>query len=98
MNAVRIFNSKGADELVFLDIDASREKRKLPLVLIEKIGDEAYMPFTVGGGISNIEDIRTLLSIGTEKVAINTQAVENPQFIREAADVFGSSTIVVSIV
>ena len=97
MNAVRIFNGKDADELIFLDINASKEKRKLPLDLIEKIGDEAFMPFTVGGGIRSIEDIRTLLSVGTEKVAINTYAVESPEFIRKAADVFGSSTIVVSI-
>jgi len=97
INAVRIFNAKEADELVFLDINASTENRQLPLDLIEKIGDEAYMPFTVGGGIRSIEDIRTLLSVGAEKVAINSCAVENPQFIRQAADIFGSSTIVVSI-
>lgn len=97
INAVRIFNAKEADELVFLDIDASAQKRKLPLDLIEKIGDEAYMPFTVGGGIQSIEDIRAVLSVGAEKVAINSYAVENPQFVREAADVFGSSTIVISI-
>ena len=97
INAVRIFNAKEADELVFLDINASTESRKLPLDLIEKIGDEAYMPFTVGGGIRSIEDIRRVLSVGAEKVAINSYAVENPQFVREAADVFGSSTIVISI-
>lgn len=97
INAVRIFNAKEADELIFLDINASAENRKPPLDLIEKIGDEAFMPFTVGGGIKTIADIRALLSVGAEKVAINSHAVENPQFIREAADVFGSSTIVVSI-
>ena len=97
INAVRIFNAKEADELVFLDINASTENRQLPLDLIEKIGGEAYMPFTVGGGIRSIEDIRALLSVGAEKVAINSCAVENPQFIRQAADIFGSSTIVVSI-
>lgn len=97
INAVRIFNAKQADELVFLDINASSEKRKLPLDLIEKITDEAFMPFTIGGGIRTLEDIREALSRGAEKVAINTSAVEQPQFIRQAADVFGSSTIVVSI-
>jgi len=97
INAVRIFNAKEADELIFLDISATHEQRRPPLALIEKIGNEAYMPFTVGGGIRTIEDIRILLSLGAEKVAINTAAVENPAFIREAADVFGSSAIVVSL-
>ena len=97
MNAVRIFNAKEADELIFLDIDASKEQRKLPLDLITKIGDEAFMPFTVGGGISSIDDIRKILNAGAEKVSINTSAVEDPQFIRQASSTFGTSTIVVSI-
>ncbi|MBN1999830.1 imidazole glycerol phosphate synthase subunit HisF [candidate division KSB1 bacterium] len=97
INAVKIFNEKLADELVFLDITASRENRTISAELVEKIGDEAYMPFTVGGGIRTIDDIRKIINSGAEKVAINTQAVIEPQFIQKAADVFGSSTIVVSI-
>lgn len=97
INAVRIFNAKQADELVFLDINATNERRKLPLDLIEKIADEAFMPFTIGGGIRTIEDIRLALSRGAEKVAINSYAVEQPRFISRAADEFGSSTVVVSI-
>lgn len=97
INAVRIYNAKEADELIFLDITASAEQRTAPLDLIEKIADEAYMPFTVGGGIRSLSDIRTLLTLGAEKVSINTFAVTHPEFVREAADVFGSSTIVVSL-
>lgn len=97
INAVRIYNAKQADELVFLDIDASNDGRTPPLALIEKIADEAFMPFTIGGGVRSIEFIRTLLRTGAEKVAINSYAVENPEFIRQASDVFGASTIVVSI-
>jgi len=97
MNAVRIFNAKEADELIFLDINASAECRTISLSLVEKIGYEAYMPFTVGGGIGTVDDIRKIIHAGAEKVALNTAAIENPQFVREAADAFGSSTIVVSI-
>ena len=69
----------------------------IPLDFIEKVGDEANMPFAVGGGIKSIQDIRQVLKAGAEKVIINTHALENPFFIQEAADIFGSSTIVVSI-
>lgn len=97
MNAVKIFNDKRADELVFLDITASVENRLIPLDFVEKVGDEANMPFAVGGGIKSIQDIRQVLKAGAEKVVINTHAIENPTFIQEAADIFGSSTIVVSM-
>lgn len=97
MNAVKIFNDKRADELVFLDITASVENRLIPLDFVEKVGDEANMPFAVGGGIKSIQDIRHVLKAGAEKVVINTHAIENPTFIQEAADIFGSSTIVVSM-
>lgn len=97
INAVRIYNAKEADELIFLNINATKENRCPPVELIEKIADEAFMPFTVGGGIRTIEDIRKLLSAGAEKVSINSYAVENPEFIKRASDTFGSSTIVVSI-
>jgi cyclase len=97
MNTVRIFNAKEADELIFLDILATREKRKIQIDLIRKIGDEAYMPFTVGGGIDSISMIKEILNAGAEKVCINSYALKNPEFIKEASDTFGSSTIVVSI-
>jgi cyclase len=97
INAVKIFNDKKADELIFLDITASAENRLIPLDFVENVGDEANMPFTVGGGIRTIENIRKILNAGAEKVAINSFAVENPEFIKEASNIFGSSTIVVSI-
>lgn len=97
INAVRIFNAKEADELIFLDILATRMKRKIQLDLIKKIGDEAFMPFTVGGGIDSIAKIKEILNAGAEKVCINSHAFKDPGFIKEASDTFGSSTIVVSI-
>jgi imidazole glycerol-phosphate synthase subunit HisF len=97
INAVKIFNDLHADELVFLDITASKEKRKISLDFVRKVGDECNMPFAVGGGIRTIEDIREILNSGAEKVVINTAAAEKPDFIRQASEEFGSSTIVVSI-
>jgi cyclase len=97
INAVKIFNDLKADELIFLDILASKEKRKISLDFVKKVGDEANMPFGVGGGINSITDIREVINAGAEKVIINSYALSNPEFIRIAADEFGSSTIVVSI-
>lgn len=97
INAVRIFNDLKADELVFLDIEASKEKRLISIDFVKNVGEEANMPFAVGGGIRTLEDIRTILSVGAEKVVLNTIAVENPTFVRDAAEAFGSSTIVVCI-
>lgn len=97
MNAVRIFNESRADEIAFFDIHASREKRTIPLDLVRDIGEQADMPFAVGGGIRSLEDIRAVIGEGAEKVIINTAAVANPDFIREAAGFFGSSTIVACI-
>lgn len=97
INAVKIFNDKKADELVFLDINASKENRLISLDFVHKVGDEANMPFAVGGGIKSTDDIRQILSLGAEKVVINTAAFEKPDFIKEAADAFGSSTIVVCL-
>ncbi len=97
INAVKIFNEKRADELIFLDITASRQDRTISTQIVEKIGDEAYMPFTVGGGIRTIDDIRRTINSGAEKIALCSHAVLDPPFIRRAADVFGSSAIVVSI-
>jgi imidazole glycerol-phosphate synthase subunit HisF len=95
INAVKIFNDLKADELVFLDILASRENRTISLDFVKNVGEEANMPFAVGGGIKSLEDIRLILNAGAEKVVINTAANANSDFIRIAADVFGSSTIVV---
>jgi cyclase len=82
---------------VFLDITASKEKRKISLDFVRKVGDECNMPFAVGGGIRTIEDIHEILNSGAEKVVINTAAAEKPDFIRQASEEFGSSTIVVSM-
>lgn len=95
INAVRIFNDLRADELVFLDIQASKENRLISLDFVRDVGEEANMPFAVGGGIKTIEDIRAIINAGAEKVIINSAAIQNPQFIKEAAAYFGSSTIVV---
>ncbi len=97
INAVKVFNDLKADELIFLDILASKEKRKISLEFIRNVGDEANMPFAVGGGIRTIEDIREIINAGAEKVIINTYALENPDFIKAASEEFGSSTIVVSM-
>lgn len=97
INAVKIFNDKYADELVFLDINATKEKRCIDLDFIRKAGDEANMPFAAGGGIRTLGEIRKILEYGAEKVIINTYAIEKPEFIRQAADTFGTSTISVCI-
>jgi cyclase len=97
INAVRIFNELKADELVFLDIQASRESRLISLDFVRNVGEEARMPFAVGGGITSLDDIRSVLAAGAEKVVINSQAAADPDFVRRAADEFGSSTIVVCI-
>ncbi len=97
LNAVKIFNEKEVDELVFLDITATIEKKKPPLKFLAEVASECFMPLCYGGGIKSIEEIKEITAVGVEKVAINSHAVSNPEFIREAADIFGSSTIVVSI-
>lgn len=95
INAVHIFNDLHADELVFLDIDAGSQQRLIDPNLVKKIGEEADMPFAVGGGIRSVEHIRQLIAAGAEKVVISSYAVENPNFIRQASNEFGSSTIAV---
>lgn len=97
INAVRIFNDSMADEIVVLDILATRENRCISLDFVRDLGEEANMPFAVGGGIRSIEQIRQIINAGAEKVIIGAYAAENPDFIREASDTFGSSTIVVCI-
>lgn len=96
VNAVKIFNLKEVDELVFLDINASKNNTEPDYELIADIAAEAFMPFGYGGGVKNIEQIRKLLRVGVEKIIIN-KALENEDFIKEAVKVFGSSTIVASI-
>ncbi len=97
INAVRLFNDYRADELVFLDINASSEKRIISGELVRKIGDEAFMPFSIGGGITNIEQIRELLSLGAEKVVMNTIVPGNMSLIGQASKIFGSQSIMVSV-
>ena len=93
----RKYYEYGADELVFLDITASYEKRKTIIDLVEKVAKQIFIPFTVGGGISTIEDIRNLLKAGADKISINTAAINNPGLLKEAAEKFGSQCIVVAI-
>lgn len=95
-NAI-FYDKQGADELVFLDITASHEKRKIILDVVERTATDVFMPLTVGGGIKTLNDIRDLLNAGCDKVSINTTAVNNPEFIRQAAERFGSQCIVVAI-
>lgn len=97
INAVHIFNEKEVDELVFLDITATRERRGPPFELLERITTECFMPLCYGGGVRSIADVKKLVSMGVEKIAINSYAVERPSFIREAADVCGSSSVIASI-
>jgi len=97
INAVKIFNEKEVDELILLDITATTEKKGLQIRLISEIARECFMPLCYGGGICSIDDIREIYKLGIEKVSINTCAVENPLFIKSAADAFGSQSIVVSI-
>lgn len=97
VNAVKIFNRKGIDELSILDIGASKNKKEPDFELLKDIASEAFMPLSYGGGISNIEQIRELLAIGYEKVVINTGLIKNPNLIKEAAKLFGSQSIVASI-
>jgi len=97
INAVKLFNDLNADELVFQDILASKENRTISLDFVKKVGDETNMPFAVGGGIKSIEDIRNIIKAGAEKVVINTYAIEKENFLKNAAEEFGSSTIVVSM-
>ncbi|MHC1776977.1 MAG: AglZ/HisF2 family acetamidino modification protein [Lentimicrobium sp.] len=97
INAVRIFNDLEADELIFLDIMATKENRTISCELVKEIGDEAFMPFAVGGGIREVSQIRELLSSGAEKVVINTAAGRNIRLITDAANQFGEQSIVASI-
>ena len=91
------YNEQGADEITFLDITASHEGRDTTVHTVEKIAEQVFIPLTVGGGIRTVDDIRTMLNAGADKVGINTAAIHNPELVREAAQRFGSQCIVVAI-
>ncbi|MCH8933854.1 MAG: imidazole glycerol phosphate synthase subunit HisF [Nitrospinae bacterium] len=91
------YEAEGADELTFLDITASHEKRNILLDIVTRTAEKVFMPLTVGGGVRTLEDIRNLLKAGADKVAINTAAVHHPEFVQQAAQRFGSQCIVVAI-
>ena len=93
----RNYDREGADELAFLDITASSDKRAIIISLVRRVADEVFIPLTVGGGLNSIEDIRAVLRAGADKVSLNTAAVEQPELIRAAAETFGSQCIVVAI-
>lgn len=97
VNAVKIFNRKGIDELSVLDIGATKNHREPDFELLKDIASEAFMPLSCGGGITNLEQVHELLAIGYEKVVINSELVRNPKLITESAEAFGSQSIVASI-
>jgi len=93
----RRYDAEGADELTFLDITASSDKREIVAALVRRVADEVFIPFTVGGGLRSLEDIRAVLRSGADKISLNTAAIELPELISEGAEVFGSQCMVVSI-
>ena len=97
VEAARAYDAGGADELCFLDITASHEERKILLDVVSRTAEQVFMPLTVGGGIRTLEDIRDLLKAGADKVSINTAAVQRPEFVKEAAERFGTQCIVIAI-
>ena len=96
-STARIYNARNVDELIVLDIDASLNGDEINAEIITDIANECFMPLTIGGGINTIEDIYTVLNAGADKVSLNSAALKNPAFIRQAADIFGSQCIVCSI-
>lgn len=97
VNAVKIFNRKGIDELSVLDIGATKNQREPDFELLKDIASEAFMPLSCGGGITNIDQVHELLAIGYEKVVINSELIKHPELIRKSAEAFGSQSIVASI-
>jgi len=97
MQAVKVYNMRGVDELVFLDIAATRENRGPDFELVDDFADECFMPLTVGGGIRDVEDVRRLLLVGADKVCVNTAAMESPELIGRISERFGRQSLVVSI-
>ena len=95
VNAVKLFNDLNADELIILDIEASKRGSIMPVNIVKQIGDEANMPFAVGGGINSLKQIEKLINAGVERVVIGNEAAANPNFISLASKTFGSSTIIV---
>jgi cyclase len=91
------YDREGADELVFLDITASSDRREIVADMVRRVADRVFIPFTVGGGIRTVEDIRAILMAGADKISVNTAAVQNPNLIREGAEKFGAQCIVVAI-
>lgn len=97
VETARRYNDEGADEITFLDITATSDARDTTLHMVEKVAGEIFIPLTVGGGVRTLQDIRNLLNAGADKVAINSAAVKNPEFVQEAAAHFGNQCIVVAI-
>jgi cyclase len=93
----RRYDAEGADELTFLDITASSDKRDIVSQLVRRVADEVFIPFTVGGGLRSVEDLRAILRSGADKISLNTSAVETPELISAGAEIFGSQCVVVSI-
>ena len=91
------YSDEGADEVCFLDITASNEERKTMIDVVERTAGQVFVPLTVGGGVRTLDDVRQMLLAGADKVSINTAAVKNPDFVREASEKFGSQCIVVAI-
>lgn len=97
IESAKAYNISGADELVFLDITATHEDRNTVVDMVSKVADEVFIPFSVGGGIRNVDDIRAILNAGADKVSLNSAAVLNPELIRESSSMFGSQCIIVAI-
>ncbi len=97
LQSIKVYNLRGVDEMIFLDITATREERPPDFELVDDFADECFMPLTVGGGIRTLEDVRRLLEVGADKVAINSAAVDHPDLIEQVARTFGSQCVVVSI-
>ena len=97
LQAVKVYNMRDVDELIFEDITASIENRSPDFNLVDDFADECFMPLTVGGGIKTIDDVKKLLNVGADKVSINSASISNPELIKEASDIFGSQCIVASI-
>jgi len=97
INTVKIFNEKEVDEIIFLDIEASKDNISPDFELIKDIATECFMPVTYGGGIRNIEDVKKIINLGVEKICINNHIINNPDFIKKLADEFGSQSIIASL-
>lgn len=97
ISQAKIYEAQAADELIFVDLDATTERRRVMLDIVRKAAEEIFMPITVGGGVRTLDDFRLLLANGADKVSVNTFAVEQPGFIDEASAAFGASTVVLSI-